>query len=298
MKGIILAGGHGTRLHPLTMGISKQILPVYNKPMIYYPLSILMLAGIRDILIITSPDALPGFQRLLGDGSQWGLRFCYEVQTEPRGTVEAFLIGRDFIAGEPVSLIFGDNILYGHGISGKLQAAAKLTNGALIFAYAVGDPHRFGIVEFDARGRAISLEEKPDKPKSSYAVPGLYFYDHRVSDFAAQVKPSVKNELVITDLNRIYLERGDLRVEMLGRGVAWLDAGTHESLLQASNFVQAVEHRQGLMIACPEEIAYQRGYISANEVRQVAQRMGRNEYSDYLTRLLSEPIPAQTELED
>jgi glucose-1-phosphate thymidylyltransferase len=288
MKGIILAGGHGTRLHPLTLGVSKQMLPVYNKPMIYYPLSILMLAGIRDILIITAPESLLVFQRLLGDGSQWGISFTYLTQQAPRGTVEAFLIGRDFIAGEPVCLIFGDNILYGHGISGKLQDAATLTLGAKIFAYAVGDPQRFGIVEFDERGRAISLEEKPNQPKSRYAVPGVYFYDHQVADLAAQVRPSVKSELVITDLNKLYLERDQLSVDILGRGVAWLDAGTHASLLEASNFVQAVEHRQGLMIACPEEIAYQHGYITAEHMRQIAQQMGETEYSTYLLRLIDE----------
>ena len=288
MKGIILAGGHGTRLHPLTLGVSKQLLPVYNKPMIYYPLSILMLAGIRDILIITAPESLASFQQLLGDGTQWGLSFAYRTQSEPRGTVEAFLIGRDFIAGEPVCLIFGDNILYGHGMSGKLQDAAQLTSGARIFAYAVGDPQRFGIVEFDEHGRAISLEEKPAHPKSHYAVPGVYFYDHQVVDFAAQVRPSVQNELVITDLNKFYLERDQLQVEMLGRGVAWLDAGTHAALLEASNFVQAVEHRQGLMIASPEEIAYQRGYITTDEVRRIAQRMGKTDYAAYLLRLIDD----------
>jgi glucose-1-phosphate thymidylyltransferase len=288
MKGIILAGGHGTRLHPLTLGVSKQLLPVYNKPMIYYPLSILMLAGIRDILIITAPESLSSFQQLLGDGSQWGLSFAYRTQQAPRGTVEAFLIGREFIAGEPVCLIFGDNILYGHGISGKLQVAAGLTLGAKIFAYAVGDPQRFGVVEFDQQGRAISLEEKPDRPKSHYAVTGVYFYDHQVAALAAQVRPSVKNELVITDLNKLYLERGQLSVEMLGRGVAWLDAGTHASLLEASNFVQAVEHRQGLMIACPEEIAYQHGYITAEQVYQIARTMGETEYSGYLLRLIDD----------
>lgn len=289
MKGIILAGGHGTRLHPLTLGVSKQLLPVYNKPMVYYPLSILLLAGIRDILVISSPADVPTFQRLLGDGSQWGVRFSYDVQDQPRGTVEALLIGREFIGDDSVCLIFGDNILYGHGISGKLKEASQLTEGALIFAYAVGDPHRFGIVEFDPQGKALSLEEKPVQPKSSYAVPGVYFYDRHASDYAAQVRPSVKNELVITDLNRIYLEQGKLQVDVLGRGVAWLDAGTHASLLEASNFVQAVEHRQGLMISCPEEIAYQRGYISADQVRLLAREMGSNDYSDYLLRLANDP---------
>jgi glucose-1-phosphate thymidylyltransferase len=298
MKGIILAGGHGTRLHPLTLGVSKQLLPVYNKPMIYYPLSILMLAGIREILVITAPESLAAFQQLLGDGSQWGLSFAYLTQSEPRGTVEAFLIGRDFIAGEPVCLIFGDNILYGHGMSGKLQAAAGLTSGAQIFAYAVGDPQRFGIVEFDDQGRAISLEEKPARPKSRYAVPGVYFYDHQVVDFAAQVQPSVQNELVITDLNKFYLARDQLHVEILGRGVAWLDAGTHAALLEASNFVQAVEHRQGLMIANPEEIAYQRGYITADQLRRIAQRMGKTDYGTYLLRLIDEAPSWTAQLEE
>ncbi len=298
MKGIILAGGHGTRLHPLTLGVSKQLLPVYNKPMIYYPLSILMLAGIRDILIITAPESLPAFQRLLGDGSDWGLSFAYLAQPKPRGTVEAFLIGRDFIAGETVCLIFGDNILYGHGMSGKLQAAAELTSGAQIFAYAVGDPQRFGIVEFDDQGRAISLEEKPTRPRSHYAVPGVYFYDRQVVEFAAQVQPSVQNELVITDLNKIYLARDQLQVEILGRGVAWLDAGTHAALLEASNFVQAVEHRQGLMIASPEEIAYQRGYITAERVQEIARRMGKTDYSAYLLRLIDEATPWTIQTEE
>ena len=298
MKGIILAGGHGTRLHPLTLGVSKQLLPVYNKPMIYYPLSILMLAGIRDILIIAAPESLPAFQRLLGDGADWGLSFAYLFQAEPRGTVEAFLIGRDFIAGEPVCLIFGDNILYGHGMSGKLQAAAELTSGAQIFAYAVGDPQRFGIVEFDDQGRAISLEEKPTRPRSHYAVPGVYFYDRQVVEFAAQVQPSVQNELVITDLNKIYLARDQLQVEILGRGVAWLDAGTHAALLEASNFVQAVEHRQGLMIASPEEIAYQRGYITAERVQEIARRMGKTDYSAYLLRLIEEATPRMMQMEE
>jgi glucose-1-phosphate thymidylyltransferase len=269
--------------------MSKQLLPIYNKPMIYYPLSILLLAGIRDILVISSPADVPTFKRLFGDGSQWGVRFSYDVQDQPRGTVEALLIGREFIGDDAVCLIFGDNILYGHGVSGKLKAAAQLSEGALIFAYAVGDPHRFGIVEFDEQGKALSLEEKPAQPKSNYAVPGVYFYDRHVSDYAAQVRPSVKNELVITDLNRIYLEQGKLQVDVLGRGVAWLDAGTHASLLEASNFVQAVEHRQGLMISCPEEIAYQRGYISADQVRSLAREMGSNEYSDYLLRLANDP---------
>ena len=285
MKGIILAGGAGTRLHPLTLGVSKQLLPVYNKPMIYYPLSVLMLAGIRDILIITTPDDQATFKRVLGDGGQWGLSFTYATQDAPRGLAEVFRIGADFIAGEPVCLILGDNIFYGHGMSGTVEAAAQLAEGALVFAYAVADPQRYGIVEFDAQGRAISLEEKPQQPRSPYAVPGLYFYDSQVVELAAQVRPSARDELEITDLNRLYLERAQLRVEVLGRGVAWLDAGTHASLLEASTFVQAVERRQGLMIACPEEIAYQRGYIGAADIRRIGRGL-KNEYGAYLLRLL------------
>jgi glucose-1-phosphate thymidylyltransferase len=289
MKGIILAGGEGTRLRPLTLGVSKQMLPVYNKPMIYYPLSILMLAGIREILVITMPDVQSTFQRLLGSGRQWGLDFTYASQAEPRGLADAFLIGEEFIAGEPVTLVLGDNIFYGYGITEKVVTAAQLDKGALVFAYAVRDPQRYGIIEFDAGGRAISIEEKPQQPKSKYAVPGLYFYDHQVVEMAKQVQPSRRGELEITDLNRLYLERGQLRVEMLGRGVAWLDAGTHTSLLEASNFVQAVEHRQGMMIACPEEIAFERGYISAQDVLDLAQAMGDTDYRAYLRRLVESP---------
>lgn len=289
MKGIILAGGEGTRLRPLTLGVSKQMLPVYNKPMIYYPLSVLMLAGIREILVITMPDTQAAFRRLLGDGSQWGLAFRYAAQAEPRGLADAFLIGEDFIDKEPVCLVLGDNIFYGYGITGKVQAAARLTDGALVFAYGVRDPQRYGIVEFDADGRAISIEEKPAQPKSKYAVPGLYFYDNQVVGLAKEVKPSARNEIEITDLNRLYLAQGKLRVEMLGRGVAWLDAGTHSSLLEASNFVQAVEHRQGMMIACPEEIAYHSGYVTAEDVQRLATQMGDTDYRDYLLRLVQEP---------
>ncbi|MCL4862187.1 MAG: glucose-1-phosphate thymidylyltransferase RfbA [Caldilineaceae bacterium] len=289
MKGIILAGGEGTRLRPLTLGVSKQMLPVYNKPMIYYPLSVLMLAGIREILVITMPDTQAAFRRLLGDGSQWGLAFSYAAQAEPRGLADAFLIGEQFINGEPVCLVLGDNIFYGYGITGKVQAAARLTDGALVFAYGVRDPQRYGIVEFDADGRAMSIEEKPAQPKSKYAVPGLYFYDNQVVALAKEVKPSARNEIEITDLNRLYLAQGKLRVEMLGRGVAWLDAGTHSSLLEASNFVQAVEHRQGMMIACPEEIAYHSGYVTAEDVQRLAAQMGDTDYRDYLLRLAQEP---------
>ena len=288
MKGIILAGGRGTRLHPLTLGVSKQVLPIYNKPMIYYPLSLLMLSGIRDILIISTPEDLPIFRRLLGDGRQWGLKFSYAEQGEPRGLAEAFLIGRDFIGHDPVCLILGDNIFFGQGLPGTLRrAAAILSEGALIFAYMVRDPERYGVVEFDAAGHALSIEEKPKQPRSNFAVPGLYFYDNRVVELAAGLRPSARGELEITDLNRLYLAEGQLRVELLRRGIAWLDAGTHESLLQAANFVQTVEERQGLMIGCPEEIAYRMGYISAEQLRLLAERLG-NGYGGYLLNVLNE----------
>ena len=288
MKGIILAGGHGTRLYPLTIGVSKQILPVYDKPMIYYPLTMLMLAGIRDILVISTPDALPDFQALLKDGSQWGLNFSYVAQPQPRGLAEAFLLKPEFIGQDSVCLILGDNIFFGHGLPDKLRDAATLQNGALIFAYPVRDPERYGVVEFDQNGLALSIEEKPLKPRSHFAVPGLYFYDHDVIEIAANLKPSARGELEITDVNRAYLEKGLLRVEVIGRGVAWLDAGTHESLLQAANFVQAVEDRQGMMISCPEEIAYRMGFIGPEQLRLQAERFRNNQYGAYLLSLLED----------
>ena len=287
MKGIILAGGRGTRLFPLTIGISKQLLPVYDKPMVYYPLSMLMLAGIRQILVISTPEDLPLFRRLLGSGEQWGLQFTYTEQAEPRGLADAFIVGREFIGGQPVCLILGDNIFYGMGLSKTLQESARIKEGAIVFAYPVRDPQRYGVIEFDPQGKALSIEEKPEKPRSNFAVPGIYFYDSRVSDLAANLQPSRRNELEITDLNRIYLAENRLRVKLMGRGIAWLDAGTHESLLQASNFVQTVEERQGLMIACPEEIAYHKGYINSNDLLKQAERMN-NSYGDYLRRLVAE----------
>jgi glucose-1-phosphate thymidylyltransferase len=291
MKGIILAGGRGTRLFPLTMGISKQLLPVYDKPMIYYPLSMLMLAGIREILVISTPEALPAFKALLRDGTQWGLNFTYVEQSEPRGLADAFLVKPEFVDDQPVCLILGDNIFFGQGLPAQLRSAAQIQDGALIFAYPVRDPQRYGVVEFDQKGRALSIEEKPSKPRSHYAVPGLYFYDRQVYHFASHLKPSARGELEITDLNQIYLERGQLQVQVIGRGVAWLDAGTHESLLQAANFVQAVEDRQGMMISCPEEIAYRMGYIGPQELREQAVEMSSNQYGDYLLRLAEEELP-------
>ena len=291
MKGIILAGGRGTRLFPLTIGVSKQLLPVYDKPMVYYPLSMLMLAGIREILIISTPEALPAFEALLGDGEKWGLKFQYAEQAEPRGLADAFLVGRDFIGTDQVCLILGDNIFFGHGLPSSLRTAADLEDGALVFAYPVRDPERYGVVEFDPDGRALSIEEKPDKPRSHYAVPGIYFYDNDVVSIAENLKPSQRDEIEITDLNCVYLEKGKLHVEALGRGVAWLDAGTHESLLQAANFVQAVEDRQGMMISCPEEIAYRLGYISKAELASLANDLSSNQYGEYLLRLLKEDIP-------
>jgi glucose-1-phosphate thymidylyltransferase len=288
VKGIVLAGGKGTRLYPLTLATSKQLLPIYNKPMIYYPLSILMLAGIREILMVADPDNLASYQTLLGDGSHLGLHISYVIQTEARGHVDGLLLGADFLDGSSVSFIFGDNMIYGHGVSGKVKAAAKLTDGALIFAYPVRDPERFGVVEFTPDGRVISIEEKPARPRTHFAIPGIYFYDSQVVEMARQVKPTARNnELEITELNKLYLAQGKLRVEMLGRGVAWLDAGTHASLLEASNFVQAVEHRQGLMIACLEEIAYIMGYITRSDLLELAKPM-KNEYGDYLRRIADE----------
>jgi glucose-1-phosphate thymidylyltransferase len=292
VKGIILAGGMGTRLYPLTTSISKQILPVYDKPMIYYPLSTLMLAGIQEILIISNPENIPPFQKLLGSGKQWGMHFDYAEQEYPRGLADAFLVGEAFIADEPVALILGDNIFYGSGLVDKLNAAAQQAcNGAAIFAYPVRDPERFGVVELDKNDKPVSIVEKPRKPKSNYAIPGIYFYDHQVVPLAKSLKPSAsRNELEITDLNRLYLEKHQLEVITLGRGIAWLDAGTHEALLQAANFVQTVENRQGLMISCPEEIAYRMGYITASELKRLAGKIGTNEYGQYLLRILDEKV--------
>ena len=286
MKGILLAGGHGTRLYPLTTSLSKQILPVYDKPMIYYPLSMLMLAGIRDILVVSTPSALPLYRELLLDGDQWGIQFTYVEQSRPRGIADAFVVGRDFIGDSNVCLALGDNIFYGHGLPSILQMAAGLQKGALVFAYPVADPTRYGVVEFDRSGRALSIEEKPTAPRSNYAVPGVYFYDNRVLDVAKGLKPSARGELEITDINNFYLERGELQVEILGRGFAWLDAGTHESLLQAANFVQALQERQGMMISCPEEIALRGGYIDRDQFRELAEALQTNRYGHYLLQLL------------
>ena len=290
MKGIILAGGKGTRLYPLTVSTSKQLLPVYDKPMVYYPLSMLMLAGIREILVISTPDALPAFRELLGAGDQWGLSGSYIQQDQPRGLADAFLLGKDFINGEEVCLILGDNIFFGHGMPESLRQAADLKDGAIIFAYPVRDPERYGVVEFDEDGKVLSIEEKPEKPRSHYAVPGIYFYDGKVVDYAESLAPSERGELEITDLNCTYLENQALNVEVLGRGVAWLDAGTHESLLQAAQFVQTLEERQGMMISCPEEIAYRLGFIDKRTLIEQAKRIN-NQYGDYLLRLVEEEIP-------
>ena len=285
MKGIILAGGKGTRLYPLTIAISKQLLPVYDKPMIYYPLSMLMLAGIREILVITTSEDQALYQRLLQDGTQWGLKFAYAVQPEPRGLADAFLVGKDFLAGSPACLILGDNIFFGQGLPTVLRSAAELKEGAVIFAYSVRDPERYGVVEIDANGLALSLEEKPKQPRSNLAVPGIYFYDANVVRYAQQLQPSARGELEITDLNRRYMEQGQLQVKVLGRGVAWLDAGTHESLLQAATFIQAVEERQGMMISSVEEIAYRMGYIDREQLIRLADGLNATSYGDYLRHL-------------
>jgi len=290
MKGIILAGGSGTRLHPVTQAVSKQLLPVYDKPMIYYPLSALMLAGIREILVISTPEDTPRFQQLLGDGARWGLSLQYAVQPSPDGLAQAFLIGKEFLAGEGCCLVLGDNIFYGHDFAKTLRDAAQHTTGATVFAYPVLDPERYGVVEFDQNRRAISLEEKPQKPKSRYAVTGIYFYDAQVVDVAASLKPSPRGELEITDGNLWYLQHGQLRTELLGRGIAWLDTGTHDSLLEASNFIHTIEHRQGLKVACPEEIAYRLGYIDAAELRALAAKIAKSTYGQYLLRVLEETV--------
>ncbi|HZS66364.1 MAG TPA: glucose-1-phosphate thymidylyltransferase RfbA [Burkholderiales bacterium] len=290
MKGILLAGGSGTRLYPATQVISKQLLPVYDKPMVYYPLSTLMLAGIRDILVISTPQDTPRFEQLLGDGKQWGLRLRYAVQERPAGIAQAFLVGREFIGRDRVALVLGDNIFFGHDLAPLLKQGAERESGATVYAYPVNDPGRYGVVDFDANGRALSIEEKPKQPKSRYAVTGLYFYDARVADIAAKLKPSARGELEITDVNRAYLERGELEVVPMKRGMAWLDTGTHEALLEAAHFIETIERRQGLKIACPEEVAWRMGFIDAAQLETLAKKLAKSSYGEYLLRVLTERL--------